>query len=298
MERLPTQGQYRALVEAVASILGTEPAFLVISEIGGGNALVPLIAAAETGLPVVDADANGRAFPELPMNTFMIAGLRPDPLLIDDGKGVRVTLRGLPDARVAERYGRALTWAMGGSTAVVHSVRTADEVRAHAIPGMLGLAIGIGRRMAEGRDRKVPVPARLRDAVPGAKCLFEGKVAEIERWTRSGFAQGRVMLDGLGEDRGSHLRVDFQNEFLCASRLKGERNAVVLTVPDLLVLLDEESGTALGSEQLRYGLRVWAMGIPAPDRLKHPAALRVVGPRAFGYDVDYRPLPGALTASP
>lgn len=294
MERLPTAGWYGHLVRTVAQVTGREPAFLVISEIGGGNALMPLIAAAETGLPVVDADANGRAFPELPMNTFMIAGLRPEPLLLDDGKGVCVTLRGLEDAPVAERYARALTWSMGGSAAVVHSVRTAEEVRAYAIRGTLGLAIGMGRHMAQARQRKVPSDTALREAAAGTQRLFEGKIVDIERQTRAGFAYGRVTLEGLGEDHGSTLVVDFQNEFLCARRETDGPGATVLTVPDLLVLLEQESGMALGTEQLRYGLRVWAMGIPAPVELKGPDALRVVGPRAFGYDLEFHPLPGAL----
>lgn len=42
-------------------------------EIGGCNAFQPLLVAAASGLPVVDADAMGRAFPEAQMQTFAIA---------------------------------------------------------------------------------------------------------------------------------------------------------------------------------------------------------------------------------
>jgi DUF917 family protein len=41
---------------------------------------------------------------------------------------------------------------------------------------------------------------------------------------------------------------------------------------------------------LRYGLRVAVLGLPADEKLKTERALAWVGPRAFGYDVAYRPL--------
>jgi DUF917 family protein len=41
---------------------------------------------------------------------------------------------------------------------------------------------------------------------------------------------------------------------------------------------------------VRYGLRVDVLGIPAPPRLTTEQALQYVGPRAFGYAEEYRPL--------
>ena len=48
-------------------------------------------------------------------------------------------------------------------------------------------------------------------------------------------------------------------------------------------------GQPLQTEELRYGLRVSVVGLPAHPLLRTPEALAVVGPRAFGYaDVEYR----------
>ncbi|MBO68968.1 MAG: hypothetical protein CL398_11745 [Acidiferrobacteraceae bacterium] len=70
---------------------------------------------------------------------------------------------------------------------------------------------------------------------------------------------------------------------------------VLCTVPDLITLVDVETGEPIGTEMLRYGLRVAVIGMPAPIELKTPQALSVVGPAAFGYeDVTFRPLPGDL----
>ncbi len=294
LERLLTAGRYGALARAAEALVGRAMDFIVISEIGGGNALVPLLAAAESGLPVVDADANGRALPELSMNTFAIAGLRLSPLLLDDGKSTLAALSGLPDAATAERYARALTWAMGGSAGLVSGVRSGSEVRRHAIPRMLGVARAIGRAMALGRQQKLPPAEALTRAVPGAVHLFHGKVVDVARTTALGFARGTLRLEGTDGDRGRSARVEFQNEYLIARVDDGLSVKTVLTAPDLLVLIERESGLALSTERLRYGLRLAMLGLPAPAELKTEAALRSVGPRAFGYDEPFRPLAGDL----
>jgi DUF917 family protein len=293
IERLPTAGRFGHLVGAVGRALGRPAGFIAIGEIGGGNAISPLVGAAESGLPVVDADPMGRAFPELQMNTYMIAGLRPKPLLLEDAKGVTALIDHLPDARTAERYARALTWAMGGGAGLVLAAVDADQVRRLAIPGTLTLAEAIGRAMARARRRHAPTAEGVAEAVAGARHLFYGKVVDVERRTAAGFARGTIRIEGLGSRRGEELRIDFQNEYLIA-RTGDRAEDVLLAVPDLLVLLEEESGRALGSEAVRYGLRVDVLGLPAAWEIKTEAALAVVGPRAFGYDVDFRPLPGDL----
>ena len=93
---------------------------------------------------------------------------------------------------------------------------------------------------------------------------------------------------GSQEDQ---LEIHFQNENLIAYR----NGRVVCTVPDLITLVEVENGEPIGTEMLRYGLRVAVIGMPAPVELKTPEALAVVGPEAFGYtDVTFHPLPGNL----
>ncbi|PZU61507.1 MAG: DUF917 domain-containing protein, partial [Rhizobium sp.] len=48
------------------------------------------------------------------------------------------------------------------------------------------------------------------------------------------------------------------------------------------------SGGAIGTESVRYGQRVTVVALPAPELLTTPAGIAAVGPRAFGYDIDFR----------
>ena len=82
------------------------------------------------------------------------------------------------------------------------------------------------------------------------------------------------------------MTIDFQNENLIA-RIG---DTALCTVPDLITIVSLEDGEAIGTESLRYGLRVAVLAIPAPTELLTPQALAVVGPRAFGYDMDFQPL--------
>lgn len=118
----------------------------------------------------------------------------------------------------------------------------------------------------------------------GGKRMFSGKVVDVERRTTAGFLRGRAVLEGLGEDRGSRYTLHFQNEFSV-----GERDGVpeVMT-PDLICVLDSVSGDGIGTDVLRFGQRVSVLALPAPQVFTSERGLELVGPRAFGFDIDYR----------
>ena len=194
----------------------------------------------------------------------------------------------LRDAITLERYARAVTIQMGGAAGFAFPAMTGSELRRVVIPFTVTLAVELGEAVLSARSRhRDPIEAAL--AVSGGCLLFRGKIVDVERRLAAGLARGTVRLEGLAEDRGSQLRIDFQNENLIAYR-DGE---VVAVVPDLICLVDLETAEPVTTEVVRYGLRVAVLGIPAPASLRTPQALAVVGPAAFGYtDVTYRPLPG------
>ena len=66
------------------------------------------------------------------------------------------------------------------------------------------------------------------------------------------------------------------------------RSEVIATTPDIICTMDSELGEAVGTEMLRYGQRISVIALPAPELFLTPKGLATVGPRAFGYDFDYR----------
>ncbi|WP_051318098.1 DUF917 domain-containing protein [Cohnella thermotolerans] len=284
IEKLPAGDEMWRSVQALERHLNTRFSFLVVAEIGGGNALNPLIAAAYSGVPVVDADPMGRAFPELQMDTFMIGGVSPSPFALADGEGNSVIFN-VNDALTGEKLGRALTVAMGGSAALAMPYVKGKDVRAHAIHGSITLCRQIGDAVRAALRDKTDISEAIASVVP-ARPLFTGKVTDVEVRTTGGFSRGFVALEGLDACAGRELRIDIQNEYLVA----WEGDQPIATVPDLICVLDQESGMAVGTESLKYNMRMRVLGIPASEKLRTNRALTVVGPRQFGYDLDFVPL--------
>jgi len=111
----------------------------------------------------------------------------------------------------------------------------------------------------------------------GGREIFAGKVVDVERATTTGFARGRARVEGPGGD----LVLEFQNEHLIAR--DGDR--VLVTTPDLIIVLEHDTGEAVTTEALRYGQRVRVVAAPADPRWHSAEALAMVGPGYFGYDV-------------
>ena len=297
-EKLQEGQEIKRAVEALQSHLRQPIDAIVIGEIGGGNALGPLITALQCGLPVVDGDGMGRAFPELQMDTFMIYGAAPAPFALSDAHGNVAIFTRIGSALQAEEYARSLTIEMGGSAGLVMPVMTGAQLKATIIRGTLSLAKRIGETVLDCRARSID-PAQAVAELCHGRVLFRGKITDVNRRAVQGFARGNLKIARFGSEMlppdspggpREVLEIDFQNENLIARRA-GE---TLCAVPDLICVLSLDDGEAIGTESLRYGLRVAVLGLPAPKELKTPAALAVVGPRAFGCDVDFAPLPGDL----
>ena len=289
IERLRRGDEPLVALRALERHLGRRFTHLVPGEIGGSNATFPMVVAAQTGLPVIDADGMGRAFPELQMETFAIGGVRPTPAAIADPRGHVALFDAIADAQTLERYARAVTIQMGGSTGYAFPAMTGADLKRTAIPHTLSLADRIGAAVLAARATHAdPIAAVL--AVAGGQRLFAGKVVDVDRRLEGGFARGDLRLAGSGDDADRTLVIDFQNENLIARLEDGE---VLAVVPDLICLVDADTADPVTTEVVRYGLRVVVLGIPAPEQLRTPEALAVVGPTAFGYpEVQYAPLPG------
>jgi DUF917 family protein len=291
IERIGRGAECLQAMRALERHAGQPFTHVIPGEIGGSNAMRPMIVAALAGLPIIDGDGMGRAFPELQMITFTIYGVPPTPGALADPRGHEVVFDGIADPRTLERYARAVTIQMGGAAGYAFPPMTADEVQRTAVPGTITLALAIGRSVQSARASHTdPVEAVL--AVAGGRRLFRGKIVDVERRLLGGFARGVVEIEGSGAESGRSLRIDFQNENLIA---RTDDDEILAVVPDLICLVDQDSAEPITTEILRYGLRVTVLGIPAPEMLKTPEALAVVGPEAFGYaGVPFIPLAGTF----
>ncbi len=292
MQEKPSNGREPLMaLEALEKHLGRKADAVIAFEAGGVNGLLPLCVAAERGLPVVDADGMGRAFPELQMESFSIYGVTATPLAASTELGELLILDNAPNPAVAEKVLRNFAVVAGGGqcTSAEHSM-SGEVAKEVAIEATISLSIDIGRLILQhGNDLSSLIPAireRFQPTHYGAvRELYSGKVTDIARQTRGGYDFGELKLEPLTGSR-QPMTISIKNEYLIA--FEGEVPKTL--TPDLIILLDQATGRPVTAETLRYGQRVTVLGIGAPARMRTEKALQVVAPPNFGFEMPYTPL--------
>ena len=289
VEKLPNGKETVTGLRRLEAVMGRKIDAVLPIEIGGGNGLAPLIAAAELGVPVVDCDGMGRAFPESQMTIFNIRKLSACPSVITAACGSLAVLE-TDNNLTHERAARGLSVSLGGIAHMVEYPLTGAEAKANAIAGSVSAAIAAGAAVREARANGLDPFAALTEALcktglyPHAMTLFDGKITDLQRETSGGFSVGKVVIDGFGEK--DRMEIDFQNENLIAKR----NGDVCAMTPDLITVMDRETADAITTEKLKYGQRVKVVGAGAPAMLREDAALAFVGPGAFGLGGEFQPI--------
>ncbi|XP_052818306.1 uncharacterized protein LOC128244331 [Mya arenaria] len=248
-------------------------------EIGGMNCLDSLVAGAELGLPVLDCDGMGRAFPEIQMFTPFIYGCKPYPATLADDKGRRAVVLNVDSSKRLENHFRNVCVEMGCSGGVVMSHLKKDEVEKYAVKHTISHAWRIGDTVLRARAAHVsPIQAVLQ--------------AENGKFLLYGFNRGKIVIDGLDSYECHSFSIEFQNEFLIAREHSHDDTKVLACVPDLITMMDADTAQPIPTEEVRFGMRVAVIAMRVDPLMSSEEALKVVGPQAFGLsdDVKYVPL--------
>ncbi|MGH8879743.1 MAG: DUF917 domain-containing protein [Stackebrandtia sp.] len=286
-EKLPRGTEAVAALRALETRLGAKADATMPIECGGINSMIPLLVGARTGLPVVDADGMGRAFPELQMETFGVYGVPGSPMAVAGEQDEAVVIDTGADNRRMEWIARGVAIRLGGVAHIAEYPMSGAEVARTAVPRTLTLALSVGRVIREAREHNRDPIAALATALGTTqyehlRVLFRGKISDVERRTEAGFARGNA--SAVSFDGEHRLELTFQNENLVAL-VDGEP---VCVVPDLICVLDTDTAEPITTENLRYGQRVVVVGISTPGLMRTPEALEVFGPAAFGLPHEFR----------
>jgi DUF917 family protein len=204
------------------------------------------------------------------------------------------------DNVMMEWLARGTTIRMGGVAYIAEYAMDGATAKRTSVAGTIGIGLTIGRAIRHAREQHLDPFQHLIETLastsysPG-KVIFTGKIVEVFRRTTEGFAKGSMRILEIDPPAGREpelLEIDFQNENLIA-RANGR---VLAVVPDLICVLDAETAEPITTEELRYGQRVKVMAVSVPPIMRTQAALKVWGPRHFGFDLDYTPMDGAVPA--
>ncbi|KFG83038.1 putative hydantoinase/oxoprolinase [Metarhizium anisopliae] len=299
-ERIAAGNEIVDAIKAVNRIQHIETFDAVLAdEIGGGNGLSALPVGAYFDVPVLDCDGMGRAYPTMYHITFSVYGHEMTPAVITDARGNAVVAMGVDSAKRLETICRNAAVELGLSCACGTNPISGAMAKSVAVPNTLSQSWYLGRAVHQARRAKTSYTDAI-FAVCAGRVLFTGKIVDVQRHLDGGYTMGAVVLAPFAADErdaeskppqpnDSHMIIPFQNEYLyaalCDEAGSPESQQVVATVPELISILGHD-GEAIGSQDLRFGLRVSVIALPAHPLWKTDAAMAIGGPAGFGLKMD------------
>lgn len=256
-------------LERIYAITGVKFAYVMPGEIGGFNTITPMYVAVHKKLPVVDADGNGRAVPELGTTLYYLYGIPTSPFVMADRNGNIVVgyTKDPFDAHMCENIARHVTVSFGMISGFGTWVVNGSQIRECLAVNTVSMCEEIGRAIRESvKKKKDPIKAAT-DVAEGRE-LIRGKISDISTKTVAGFDFGKTTIEGTGPHSGKKLTIDFKNENMIAWSGSGEPVAMV---PDLISVMTTK-GEVLTNADTEVGMEVAILAIPAHEKWKHPKA--------------------------
>mmetsp|Transcript_3460 Transcript_3460/g.12476 ORF Transcript_3460/g.12476 Transcript_3460/m.12476 type:complete len:378 (-) Transcript_3460:40-1173(-) len=287
-ERLPRLGEqpillaYRRFQEYLRRpFYGT-----VCCELGGSNTAVAFYAAAMSGHVIVDADPAGRAVPEVTHSSYYLHGLPVSPIVMANEFGeVFVAEHVLDDLR-AEGVVRALSVASGNDIAAIDHALPVSRVKPAVIPGTITTALKLGQVWRAARDQGQDVAEVVATTGSGV-VAFRGTVGPSTWRTEGGFTLGTINIVGsTAAFLGDEYKIQVKNE-----NLVGWKNGEVqATIPDLICVLDTDTGMPVTNPNYYQGQHVAVVLLPSPAIFTTAKGLAAFGPRYAGLaNEEYQP---------
>lgn len=282
-------------IETMNKFSGKSSQLVFPVEIGGSNGLCPFRVSSKLGVPVVDCDLMGRAYPThwqtIPSAYSKDGQPVYPPTVISNGNGNTVIISESKSDFLLEKVMRASLSELGCTVDLVNPPMSAEDVQKNTIHGSLSLSWRIGRavRISRQTSEVYRLPEIILDAVNGSgELLFKGKIVGVERKLMKGHVWGEVTIEELDGKKRKMMRIPFKNENILATI----DDEVVCTVPDLIAVIDADTGEAVGTPDYRYGLIVFVLGIAPSNKWTDTArAIEVGGPKGFDLiDIEYKPL--------
>jgi DUF917 family protein len=287
-EKYDALGRMVAAVQALEDSEGIKVEAIVPVEIGASNVPAPIAAALELGLPAVDGDyAGGRAIPEVPQTIPEVLGVPVYPLSFVTRWGDIVILKEAVSAAMADRIGRLIIVAVYGGMGVACYLMQVKEAKKVLAAGTLSKALHVGQAIREAREKGADPVAKAVEAVDGW-LLFEGEVisSEIADEESYAFGLGSHELKGLGDHEGHTFKIWYKNEY----HMSWRDGKPFVTSPDSLIMVDLNTGEPAISYDFSAGDQVAVIGRKAHEAHRTEKGIELLGPRHFGFDLDYVPI--------
>lgn len=241
-------------MQKVAFFSGKDIKYVMGGELGGFNTMVPIYVALKKGIPFIDGDGNGRAVPELSTGLQPIHNVLPFPLVVSGGNGdtVVVFIKDHKNHESAENLARHVSMANGMSAAFCTWLATGDDIINKLASNTITESMRIGEAIVNARDDNLNLENEI-SKIKECKEVCQGEITDIQLNTEGGFDFGTTFIKGSGEYIDKSFTIDFKNENLV---IKDEQNKVLLTVPDMLCMVNTETYEPVTNADIEIGMNI------------------------------------------
>lgn len=290
MQRLGlTKDAYKSIqaesVRLLEEYMDVKVGAIVAIELGGSNTPGAVAAASRLGIPAVDGDYTGRAIPEIPQTTPYLNDLPLWPISSVDKYGNLAVIKESTGYEMAERIGKFIAAASFGLAGQAGFLFKGSDMKRVVIPGTLTKCLEIGRSIRESREAgRDPVREIIKEL--DGWLLFEGEVSKKEWEDKEGYYWGTHTITGLDDFKEVEFKIWFKNE----NHVSWLNGKPYVTSPDMLIVVNRETGEPLANFDIAEGQHVAVIGLRAIEQFRSPKGIDILGPRHFGYEIDYTPI--------
>ncbi|MCD6164129.1 MAG: DUF917 domain-containing protein [Candidatus Odinarchaeota archaeon] len=277
-------------LKIMESLFNKKVDYVVPFELGGVNTPVILSLAARAGIVTVDGDGLGRAAPETQMSSFLGHGISLTPMPFVDKEGNMLIVKHAVKSTYPDeimRFALDLNGKMGANN---HYPMTGKQLKESVVPNTISLSIKVGDAVRNAIETGSDVVDAFIDVSKGIE-LFRGTVKEMKGEDVRAHYLAKATIEGTGEYAGKTMEIIFKNEAMMA-RIDGQ---IVTVFPDLICMIDPKTGKGLMTVNIKPGMEMAVIGVPAHERLRECLKTEVgreaFSPARFGFpEVKYEPI--------
>lgn len=274
-------------MDEIEAYTGKKIEYVIPIELGGASTLGCLAAGAVKGCIAVDGDYTGRAIPEIPQTTPYLKDFPMWPLSAVDEFGDVSIMKNCLNHRVAERIGKKLSEGCFGLTGMTGFLYSGKEMKDVILPGTLSRCLKLGQIIRETNEAGGDPVKAIVDEL-GGWILCRGELAKEDTWDAEGYYWGYHYVEGKGDYAGKTAKVWFKNE----NHVCWINDEVVATSPDSVIVINDKTAMPCTNPRLydMVGTDVAVIGLKAIDVFRSKKGVDILGPRYFGWDIDYIPI--------
>lgn len=262
-KRKPANLAFRTLEK----FLGKRIAGVIPVEIGPESLAVAIELASKLRVPLVDADiVGGRCTPEVFLETITLFNFPRTPSAIADAEGNCAILAKASSAAYEEIFFRNFAH-RGKDAYIVGYPINVSRLKKAVVQDTVSLSQSIGKKLNEDRLSEALLETR-------GRIVFEGVVKKIENIEQTGFTRREVYIS----NKESVAKLFIKNESL----ILWIDGAVVLTCPDLIVLLNKKNKPIYNLD-IKTQSNIKIVGIPAAKLWRSKKGLKLFNPSVFGF---------------